>query len=72
MFLNQGFLLSLQDPSQPYTISQLIYQADMLKDLQTGEINFTDPRAYAAKSILHKPDTSTYYEALIEVHAHTY
>ena len=43
-----------------------------MTDLQTGEINCTDPRAYAAKSRLHDPDTPTYHEALTGVHAHKY
>ena len=71
-FIDQVFLSSLQDSSQSYTESQLAYQADILTDLKTGEINCTDPRAYAAKSRLHDPDTPTYHEALTGVHAHKY
>ena len=43
-----------------------------MSDLQTGEINFTDPRAYTTKSRLHDPDTLTYHEALTGAHAHKY
>jgi hypothetical protein len=71
-FIDQVFLSSLQDSSQSYTKSQLAYQADILTYLKTGEINCTDPRAYAEKSRLHDPDTPTYHEALTGVHAHKY
>ena len=71
-FINQVFLSSLEDSSQSYTESQLAYQADILTDLQTGEIYCTNPRVYAAKLKLHDPDTPTYHEALTENHSHTY
>ena len=66
------FLSSSENSSQSYTESQLAYQPDVMTDIQTGEINCTDPRAYAAKLKLHSPDNPTYYEALTRNHSHEY
>ena len=71
-FINQVFLSSLEDSSQSYTESQLAYQADVLIDLQTGEIHCTDHHAYAAKLKLHDLYTPTYHEALAGNHSYEY
>ena len=63
-FINQVFLSSLKYSSQSYTKPQLAYQADVLADLKTGGMRYTDPRAYAIKLKLHDPDTPKYHEAL--------
>ena len=66
------FLSSSENSSQSYTESQLAYQPDVMTDIQTGEINCTDPRAYAAKLKLHHPDTPTYHESLAGNHSREY
>lgn len=44
--------------------SALSYHTDLHTDLDTGELNYFEPHAYAAKVKKHDPDNPTYMEAM--------
>jgi hypothetical protein len=48
-YINEVFLSSVTDPSLSSHHSTLAYHAELTTDLDTGILNFSDPRAYAAK-----------------------
>ena len=65
--------LSSINPSQHSSHSAaLAYTAELDTDINTGDMNCTDPRAYAAKTKLHDPDQPSYHEAMSGAHAPDY
>ena len=49
-YINEVFLSSVTDPGLSFQHSTLAYHADLSTDLDTGILNCSDPRAYAAKA----------------------
>ena len=68
----QAFLSSVLDDTRTSGESDLAYLSDIHTDLQTGEINCCDPRAFAAKHKVNDPDMPSYTAAVTGEHAEEY
>lgn len=71
-YINQAFLSSICDESRSAHELNLAYSASLATDLNTGEDNCIDPRAYAAKHRTNDPDNPTYNDALTGIHSSEY
>jgi hypothetical protein len=71
-FIDETFLSPICDASQPQHDLTLAYLASLETDLDSGEENCRDPRAYAAKHRVNDPDAPSYNDALTGQHATEY
>ena len=69
--MDEVYLSSVTHPNSPdSTNAQLIYLAELNTDFDTGTIECTDPRAYAAKFKTYTPDNPSYNMAMSGTNAH--
>ena len=70
-FHDEVFLASVHDPLEASSTNALLaYSVERETDLNTGEINCVDPRAYAAKFKLYNEDNPSYQMAMSSEMAH--
>ena len=72
MMHEQAFLSTVLDDTRTTSEANLAYLADVHTDLTTGEFNFFDARAYAAKHKINDPDMPSYTSAVTGEHAEDY
>ena len=70
--IDDAFLSPICDKTRPQHKLDLAYLATLETDLETGEENCIDPRAYAAKHRTDDPDAPSYNDALTGPHATEY
>ena len=70
--LHQALLSTVMDSTRTDEEATLAYMAELAIDLETGDTNYTDARAYAAKHKLNDPDMPSYADAVSGEHANEY
>ena len=68
----QAFLSSVLGDTRTSGEADLAYLSDVHTDLETGETNCFDPRAFAAKHKVNDPDMPSYTTAVTGQHAEEY
>ena len=66
-YINEVFLAAVQQlPLIPYHEATLAYLAELQTDMDTSQLNITDPRVYNARYTKqkHDPDTPTFHQAM--------
>ena len=70
-YFHDAYLASVPDPSLASTTSaHIAYSVELRTDLNTGGINCSEPRAYAAKFKTHNEDNPSYQMAMTSERAH--
>ena len=70
-YMDEAYLSSVTYPNSPdSTNAQLTYLAELSTDFDTGIIDCSDPRAYAAKFKTYTPDNPSYNMAMSGANAH--
>jgi hypothetical protein len=63
-YIDEVYHSSLSHNIRDHNDTELAYHADLHTDLDTGDLNYFEPHAFAAKIKRHDPDNPTYMEAM--------
>ena len=68
-YIDELFLATVTDGDTFFTVVNLVYQAELETDFDSGEVQCTDHQVYAAKFKIYDEDNPSYHMAMTGEHS---